>query len=221
MGAEAAGLQANDVLFSFNDHKLKGFADFVPAMAGKKAGDVVTVTFYRGGKKLEVDMTLSRRPDPDIPESAKALSDKISQSYEEIDAEFDAVFEGVSDMEASTRPEPDSWSAKETLVHLLYTERWLHLAISCAVTEQRTGGFANQLDLIAAMADSYSLQGLLDELKLSEKITVKSLAALPEDFVLDKRKFTGFVTSLGQGYAQHSRSHMDQIKAAIHAAKGF
>ena len=71
MGAEAAGLQPNDILFSFNDHKLKGFSDFAGAMAGKKAGDVVKVTFYRGGEKQVVDMTLSRRPEPDIPESAK------------------------------------------------------------------------------------------------------------------------------------------------------
>jgi len=219
LGAEAAGLQANDILFSFNDHELKSFTDFATAMAGKKAGDVVNVTFYRDGEKQQVDMTLSQRPNPDIPETAKALADQVSQSYDEIDSEIEAVFEGVADKVASIRPEPEEWSAKETLVHLLYTERWLHLAISCAVTEQRTGGFANQLELIKAMADCYTLRELLDELKLSEKITVKSLAALPDDFIADKRKFSGYVSSFGQGFAQHSRSHIDQIKAAIQSAR--
>ncbi len=133
-------------------------------------------------------------------------------------AERDALLDGVSDADASARPAPESWSAKETLVHLLYTERWLHLAISLAVSEQRTGGFANQHEMIAAMANAYTLEELLVELKRSEQVTVDSLKALPDDFVADKRKFCGLVYGMGQGYAQHSRSHFDQIKAAIEAA---
>jgi hypothetical protein len=133
--------------------------------------------------------------------------------------ERDRLFEGISDAEASARPSLDSWSAKETLVHLLYTERWLHLAISLAVSEQRTGGFANQIDFIGAVASLYTLEGLLAELKQSEAITVAVLKGLPEDFVADKRKFLSLASTVGQGYAQHSRSHFDQIKNAIEVAK--
>lgn len=219
MGAEAAGLQKDDIIVSLNKHDLKGYQDFAPALGQSKAGDVVEVIFYRDGEKNTVQMTLSHRQIPETPQSAIELGESVAKIYAEGADERAALFEGVSDAEASARPAPESWSAKETLVHLLYTERWLHLAISLEVSEQRTGGFANQLEFIRAVASTYTLEGLLAELKHSELITVASLKALPEDFVADKRKFLGLAYGVGQGYAQHSRSHYDQIKEAIEAAK--
>jgi len=219
MGAEAAGLTKDDIIVSLNNHDLKGYQDFNAALSGRKAGDEVEVIFYRDGEKHVVQMILSHRQIPEAPRSAAELGESVGKTYDEMTDERDALFKGVSDAEASARPTPESWSAKETLVHMLYTERWLHLAISMAVSEQRTGGFTNQLELIAAMASAYTLDELLTELKLSEKATVASLKALPADFVADKRKFRGFVNGVGQGFAQHSRSHFDQIKAAIEAAK--
>jgi hypothetical protein len=180
---------------------------------------VVDVIFYRGVEKHNIQMTLSRRQIPEAPQSADDLGDSVEKIYGELAAERDSLFEGVSDAEASIRPDLDSWSAKETLVHLLYTERWLHLAISLAESEQRTGGFANQIDFISAVASSYTLEGLLAELKQSEAITVAVLKALPDDFVADKRKFLSLAFTVGQGYAQHSRDHFDQISVAIKAAK--
>ena len=174
---------------------------------------------YREGEKHVIDMKLSARPIPEVPESLALLSQSLAEIYNEVADERDALFEGVSDAEASARPAPEEWSAKETLVHIIYTERWLHFAISCAVSEQRTGGFANQLELIAAMASAYTLQELLAELRHSEQVTVASFGALSDDFVADKRKFVGLVNNLGQGFAWHTRLHFDQIKAAINKAR--
>jgi uncharacterized protein YndB with AHSA1/START domain len=217
MGAESAGLQPDDVIFSLNGHELKTFPDFAIALGGIKAGDIVEVVLFRQGEKHSIDMELSRRATPDIPESSADLAEKVGQSYTEIDTELAGVFEGVTAEAASFSPASESWSAKETLVHLLYTERWLHLAISCAVSSQRSGGFANEYQLIAAMAEAYTLEGLLATLKQSEKVTVASLAALPETFIADKRKFIGFVSGIGQGFAQHTRSHIPQIQEALEA----
>jgi hypothetical protein len=164
-------------------------------------------------------MILSARQIPDAPPSADGLGDAVAKTYTEMAEERDALFEGVSDKEASVRPAEDSWSAKETLVHLLYSERWLHFAISCAVSEQRAGGFANQLELISVMANAYSLDELLVELKRSEDVTVASFKSLPDEFVADKRKFIGLANNLGQGFALHSRSHFDQITEAIKVGK--
>jgi len=75
------------------------------------------------------------------------------------------------------------------------------------------------LEFIAAVANAYTLEDLLRDLKHSEKVTVALLAALPADFVADKRKFFGFASGLEQGFAQHARSHFDQIKAAIAVAR--
>ena len=153
------------------------------------------------------------------PANAVEFGEAAAKVYAEVADEREALFEGVTEEEASARPEPKEWSAKETLAHLLSTERWLHLAISCLVSGQRTGGGANQLELIAALANSYTLEELLFELRRSEQVTAASIKALPEDFVADKRKFLGFAHGTGQGFALHTRLHFDQIKAAIEAAR--
>jgi uncharacterized protein YndB with AHSA1/START domain len=219
LGAEAAGLQRDDIVTSLNKHELKTYQDFTPALANCKAGDVVEVIFYREGKKHTISMELSRRQVPDTPASAVELGEAAAKIYAEVAAEREAIFEGVSEEEAAARPGKDEWSAKEVLVHLLYTERWLHLSISCRVSGQRSGGFVNQLELIAAIANTYTLAELLFELKRSEQVTVASIKALPDDFVTDKRKFLGFAYGPGQGFAIHTRLHYDQIKAAIEAAR--
>jgi uncharacterized protein YndB with AHSA1/START domain len=219
LGAEAAGLQAEDILFSIGDQNLRTFADFSAAVAGQKAGDVVDVVFFRDGIKRTAKMTLSSRPFPEVPENAERLSEQVDEIYNQTNNEIQAVFMGVKEADASSRPEPCEWSAKETLAHLLYTERWLHLAISCAVADQRAGGFANQIELIKAMADGYNTQELLEAFVLSCKTTVRSLAALPEDFVADKRKFVRLASTIGQGFAIHAQGHLQQIKDALAAAK--
>jgi uncharacterized protein YndB with AHSA1/START domain len=219
MGAEAAGLQEGDILTALNQVELKAFQDFGLAMAGAKAGQEVKVVYYRQGEKHEVEMTLSHRPHPDIPESPAALAKRIAQAYEQSDAALEKACQDTTEKEASSPPAEGEWSAKETLVHLLYSERWLHLALSCLVTDQRTGGFANQPDMIRAMADSYSLAELVDELKLCEIITVKSIEALPAEVYDNKRIFVRLVDGYGQGFSQHTISHIPQIEAAIAAAR--
>ena len=219
MGADEVGLQKGDIIVSINHHDLKDFGDLTKSIGRHKAGDEVDVTYYRTGKKHTVRMALSSRRIPEAPMSAVELAEKVGKSYAALGEERDALFVGVSDEEASTRPVNESWSAKETLVHMLYTERWLHFAISRAVDEQRRGGFVNQLDMIAAMAGIYSLEELLTELKRSEQITVAFLKALPVDFVADKRKFLGLVNGVDYLFEHHSRSHFDQIKAALITAK--
>jgi uncharacterized protein YndB with AHSA1/START domain len=218
-GAESAGLQADDVIFSLNGYELKSFDDFSKAIGDVKAGESVKVVFYRGEQERIVDMELSSKPSPDVPDSVVGLAKLVNESYQEFNSEIDKIFDGVTEGDAAFRPGQNDWSAKDTLVHLLYTERWLHLAISCVVSDQRPGGFFNQLELIRAMSDSYSLEDLITELKKSEQITVDSIAALPKDFVADRRKYFGFLSTFGKGFAHHSHSHLPQIKAGIKAAR--
>ncbi len=220
MGAEAAGLRGNDVIFSIGGHELKIFPDFGLAMAGKKARDVVEVVFYREGKKHTVNMELSGRIKPEVPSSAKDLADRTAKIYEQVNAELDALFEEVSDETASVRPREDEWSAKEVLAHLIYSERWLHLAITCFIGNYRTGGFSNDLGMHAAIAKAYPLDELIAEFKRCEAITVAAIEALPEDFVSDKRRLMILVSNVDeQGFALHTRSHFPQINAALESAK--
>ncbi len=220
MGAEAAGLQGDDVIFSIGGHELKTFPDFSLALADKKAGDVVEVIFYRAGEEQTVDMELSGRPKPELSASAKNLAERTARVYEQVNKELDGLFEGVSDEEASLRPGKEEWSAKEVLAHLIYSERWLHLAITCFIGNFRTGGFSNDLGMHAAIASAYSLDELIAELKRCEAITVAAIEALPEEFVADKRRLMILVSNVDeQGFALHTRGHFPQIEAALKAAR--
>ncbi len=219
MGAEAAGLQADDILVCFNQHEIKTFSNLGEAIGGVKAGEIVGVDFYRGREKKHVEMTLSHRPLPNIPDSTADLADQVAQAYQAGDTALETACQGVTEAEAAFKPGEDAWSAKETLVHLVYTERWLHLAIACLATDQRTGGFANQPYMIKAMADCYSLAELVAELKRCEEVTIKSFAALPPEIYQDKRKYVRLVDELGQGFSQHTLNHIPQIENAIAAAR--
>lgn len=220
MGAKAAGLQGNDVIHSINGHALKSFPDFRQALSGIIAGDKVEVVFYRGSEKHTVQMELSGRPKPVIPKTAAELSKNAAKVYQEVNEELEAIFDGVSDEEAAKRPAPEEWSAKEVLAHLIYSERWLHLAITCHTGNQRSGGFSNDQGMHAAIANAYSLKELITELKLCVNITIAALEALPESFIADKRRVTVLANYVDQqGFALHTRSHFDQIKTALEAAK--
>jgi membrane-associated protease RseP (regulator of RpoE activity) len=220
MGAQAAGLQGGDVLVSIDGTELKTIQDFNSALSDRKAGDQIEVVFYRGNEEHSTQMTLSGRPIPEVPDSAKALSERIAKIYEQTNDELESLLDGVNEEEASFRPEQEEWSAKEVLAHLIFNERWLHLAITAAIGNYRPGGFTNDLGMHAAIANTYTLEELTAEFKNCETITVKAVAALPEDFVADKRRFVPLATLLGeQGFILHTRAHLPQMRAAIEAAR--
>ncbi len=61
MGAEAAGIQENDVLTSMGGMPTIDFESLNQALNIRKAGDTVEVVFYRDGKQDSLQMTLSGR----------------------------------------------------------------------------------------------------------------------------------------------------------------
>jgi uncharacterized protein YndB with AHSA1/START domain len=221
MGAEAAGLTRGDVIYSLNGMELKVFQDFGLALDDKKAGDVIEVVFYRDGGKHSVDMTLSGRPIPEIPESSEAFAKRIASIYEQLNKELDSIFEGITEEQAARRPEKEEWSAKEILAHLIFNERWLHITITAAIGNYRPSGYSNDLGMHAALANAYSLPELIAEFKRCEAVTVDAVASLPDDFVADRRRYVSLTTLLGeQGYILHTRNHLPQIKMALEAAGG-
>jgi len=219
-GAEEAGLQANDVLVKIGDTEIVDFLSFAPAVSPYKAEDVVDVEIYRGKEKLTVPLKLSSRPYPEVPPKAKELAKELKKVHKQLDEEIEAIFEGVSEEEAAKRPAPEEWSAKEVIAHLLYSERWIHIAISTAVDGQRNPGFFNDLGSLVALAGAYpSMAELIAELKRSEVITEKSLAALSDEFVARKISYIGLGDTVLDGFPRHSRTHFTQIREAIKSAK--
>lgn len=221
MGAAAAGLQKNDVLVSIAGKPLRDYGSIGVALTGKRAGDVVEVVYYRGSEKRTVQMELSKRPMPDIPPTAEALADKVEKQYAELEAELRAVFEGVTEEEATRRPAREEWSAKETVAHLVGNERWLQEWIGTLVDGDEILGFsANLFQRAAALAATYPTNAdMLDELRRSRVETVKLVRMLPEAFVANKGSYHRMGTTL-LTYDTHDREHFNQMRAAIKAARG-
>ena len=166
LGAQAAGLQADDVIVGMDGHEITTYPSLLNAMQAKRAGDKVEMVFYRGPEKKSVLMELSRRPIPEIPMNIPGLAEKIRQEYARMEAELDEFFEGVSEQQASFKPAPDEWSAKEVLAHLIQSERFQQSFAAELVNgyERQADGFGGNLDAViqAALSAYPTLAELLD-----------------------------------------------------------
>lgn len=223
MGAERAGLQPNDVIVELNDKVISGFADMAVALDGKQAGDVVTVVFYRGAERIAVEMELSRRPLEEFPLDPASIAEQLRNIDAGIIKELRALFKGVSEGEAEFNPGPDEWSAKEILAHLIISEQiFLQPNIAeliCDAQREYTGDFSNvRAQNTAVLSTTSTIAELINRLGASKKESA-TLLELAEE--LKARK--GVLWGLGQNALQypgfHERAHMDQIRAAIEAAR--
>ena len=222
MGAEAAGMQSNDVVVEMAGVPITGFASISEARLGKHAGDMVKVVFYRGSEKHEVEMALSSQPFAEVPLDPVALAKKLRAIDAEVMAELRELFEGVSEDEADFSPGSDAWSAKETLAHLIVGEMGGQVFITSLINDNEPEygeNFANvRARLQALVAVTPTIPELLDRL---EKGKEETAALLERADQLKARK--GVLWGLGQLYLQlpgvHDRTHMDQMRAAIEAAR--
>jgi serine protease Do len=60
--ADQAGMKANDVVVSFNGHKIKSMDDLVVAIREQQVGDHVNVGVLRGGKHLTLNVVVGNKP---------------------------------------------------------------------------------------------------------------------------------------------------------------
>ncbi len=223
MGAQAAGLKANDVLVGLGGKKITGYASFGPILQGKNAGDVLSAVYYRDGEKRTARFQLSSRRLPEVPATPDGLASVLQRTYAEGDAELDQCFEGVSEEAASRQPAPGEWSARQVLAHLITGERDGHNWIGDQIGDQERwsdeygGNVQARLDAVLAVYPT--VPELLAEVKRSEAETVKLVAALPDEFVARKGSYWRLAVNLAQGNT-HTHEHAGQIRAAIAAAKG-
>jgi serine protease Do len=56
--AEAAGLQEGDIILSFDNNQIEALRDLTRAVAAKDPDDTATVTVFRRGKEMELDVTI-------------------------------------------------------------------------------------------------------------------------------------------------------------------
>jgi len=222
MGAQKCGLQTNDVIVEMAGHPIRSDAYSLPnAIAGKKGGDKIKVVYYRGAEKINVIMELSKRPMPEVPFSAVELTDKARELYKAGMAEVENCFEGVTDAQAMTRPEPQEWSALEIVAHLIHGERFNQTYLTSLVDgyELVNDGFGSNVhaQVQATVAANPSIALMLSELRRAVEETLAYVSFLPEEFVANKGSFYRFGSILLQPNF-HLTGHTEQIKGAISAA---
>jgi len=221
MGAQAAGLQANDILVRMGKVDIRDYGSLGYVIGAHQAGEVVDVEFYRGSEKKILPMKLSGRPLPTIPASPKELANQVAGNYAQDLAALSSAFDGVSEAEASHNPAPGEWNAKEVLAHLIHAERGVHTFIQDIV-----GGYEPIYDdganmtvrNIATITSFPTVKDLLAEHERLVKESIAFISLLPESFTQHKSSYW----RLGYNVLQppsHLHSHLAQIKSAIQAAR--
>jgi uncharacterized protein YndB with AHSA1/START domain len=223
MGAQKCGLLRDDVIVGMGGKEITSdFAGIPVAMQGKKGGDVVEVVFYRGPEKKTVSMELTRRPMTEVPFDIPELVKRARAVIEPALKDLEACFEGVTDEQARAKPAPGEWSALEVVAHIVQGERGQRVFFDEIVGgfERIVDGFGGNLQAhIDATVSIYpTVRTMLDELRRNVQETLAYAAALPPEFTKDKGAFYRLGSILVQGDL-HIRSHTEQIKNALAAAK--
>ena len=224
-GAQAAGLQKDDVLVSLGGKKLTDFHSLGRALRARTAGDKVAVVFYRGGRKTTVQMELSKRPAPEIPVTLDEFVETVSKNYADLDAAWATLIEGVSDDEAARWPALNEWSLKESVAHFILVERdtqsWFAQMVNDGEIGESLEFRTNVNARVRAVVEVYpTLATLIDELKRSEQETVAMLRGLPAQFVARKHFFARAAQWMLQVIPSHYHDeHLGLMQSAIRSAK--
>jgi len=222
MGARDAGLQKDDVLVGMAGNAANDFTSLANVLDDFHGGDKVEVVFYRGPEKKTVMMELSKRPIPDIPQSAKELARGVQKIYDQVNTDLDTFLVGVKEEEAAFKPAPEEWSVKEVIAHFIQGERFTHQYISEMVfSEERVSdGYGENLQsYVEATVSAYpTLEDLVLEFKRNSAETIGILKKLPDDFVARKSTFWRMSYNLLQD-PYHYLSHKDQMQTALDMAR--
>ncbi len=222
LGAHAAGLGRDDVLVSLGGAPLSDYDSLVASLRGKKGGDKVEVVFYRGPEKKTVTMELSRRPVPDVPFDIAELALRVRGLYDETLTTLAKAFEGVSEQEASFRPAPDEWSAKDVLGHLVLglqfsPNYYLSILQGTVFWADSYSGNSNELTR-AAVAAFPSVADLLEELRRLSNLMVAFIETWPAEYLTRKSSYFRVAYPLLEEQS-HTLSHLAQIQETIAKAR--
>jgi uncharacterized protein YndB with AHSA1/START domain len=221
MGAEAAGLQPDDVMVGLAGKETTDWPSLTSALQSLQAGEEVEVVVYRGEEKKSIPMKLSGRPIPEIPNTPQALSKEVDRKYQGILSELEHLFEKTTEEQAAYKPAEDVWSAKEHLAHLIHAETGTQVEIQDLVIgfEPIYDGFGGnpQARIEATLAVYPTVDDLLKAFQRSCDETVAFLAHLPYEFVARKGSYWRLAYNLTDR-PYHFNLHLEQMRYAIEAA---
>lgn len=219
MSAAQAGLLKGDVLTEIDGQPIPDYPSFGRIISRRRAGDTLALVLYREDQKQEINLTLMRRPMAEIAATPAALLQNAREIYAKNDAELLAVLKGVSEKEAAHLPAPDEWSVRDILAHMLHVERDFHTMIIAAILSQSFNFADNFPERIQVTLEVYpTLQDLLAAFFTAEKETLALFAHLPESFTARSASFWNLAYNF-PFFADHTSTHLEQIRAALAAAR--
>jgi uncharacterized protein YndB with AHSA1/START domain len=218
--AAAAGLQADDVIVEVNGQAVTDQTPIGIQVRANKPGDLVDVTYYRGGEKHTIPVTLKGYPVPDQVSTFAGLADRLQAAYSQIDDTLSALFASASEAEAAHKTAPKEWSANEVMAHLIMSERWQHNALGCMMDMPEAEGWScNHVARIRAITTIYPTGAdLLAELRRDHAETVALTRHIPDD-VNARKSVLWQMNFQVDGMNAHTQQHIEQIRAALAAAK--
>ena len=219
MGAHSAGLCKDDVIVELDGKPITNdYGSFITSLSGKKGGDKVEVVFYRGPQKMTVTMELTKRPVPPISWSPTEMAKQVQHLYADSFGKLEDCLKDTSEAEADREPAPGEWSAKQTLAHLIHTERgWIsNLDDSVCGYERLADDWGGNLPChINATVQAYgTVREMLVELRRLSIEMVSFLSALPDSFIERKASYFTTVSQMLE-MESHTFSHITQIKSAL------
>jgi len=222
MGAKRAGLQKNDVLIEMAGSPITNDFNSLPnAIAGKKGGDKVEVTFFRGPDKKTIRMELGKRPMPKVPFDPVELARQAREIYESALTKLERCFDNYTDEQAMKRPSANEWSALEVIAHLIHGERFNSFYLTSLIDghEVTTDGFGSNVtaQVEATVKANPSIKMMLYTLRRTVEETLAYTELIPEEFTQNAGSYYRY----GFGLLQpnfHITAHIQQIKDAFTAA---
>jgi membrane-associated protease RseP (regulator of RpoE activity) len=224
-GAQAAGLQKDDVIVKMGGKKAVDFPSLSNALQGRHGGDKVALVFYRGADKKTVSLELSHRPIPEAPPTAAGLAETARKDNDSINAELLKMIEGLSEAQAEHWITPDAWSIKESLAHFIACERDFQSWVADMLNDNTVGDSLefrpNVTERLKAIVATYpTLPALIEELKRSQGETVDLIGALPAEFVARKHMYRRVALWTTEVVPSHYRDeHFGLMQSAIESAR--
>jgi membrane-associated protease RseP (regulator of RpoE activity) len=220
LGAQAAGLQGGDVIVDIDGRPIRAYPDLNAALEGKRAGQHLQVTFYRHAEKKTVDMELSRRPLPELPDSMAGVTQAMRAKVEKTTEQLEAFCQDLTEAEAAFKPSPTEWSIQEVLAHLIHDERYTQFFVIEMFSgfERWADDFGGNVDaqVLATVAAHPTLAGLLGEWKHACAETIALYENLPAEILQRKVVFWRLAYS-AVDTPYHFYTHLDQMKTARQA----
>ena len=132
------------------------------------------------------------------------------------------MLKDATEEECTFKPEPSEWNVKEVLAHLIHSELgWRNFASEIiSGYEGSYDGFGGNVQaLIDGTVSTYPTKDdLFKALTAHDSETLSMLTHIPNEFTSHKGKFWKLVFLAHQN-SFHLQSHLEQMQAAIQAAR--